>query len=1205
MFSHLRTEIAAEYARNAGVEVELEARFGEFRGRNFTPGVSLSSFQRIEEFFSAGAKAEQKHTTDYIRDNIRKTVLSPITPDGREEVTWMRKTRAWNHDVPDYNLRLSMSREEAIDPVPNFVHTETRVKHRRSYVVFNGTVRVDLTVVGQRYEVEVELLNQQSFPNFDRGVQITLQKLLNTLILYTTGEANILTNYINGILQGRKPYVIDHTVLVQARDLNLKDLVIGGLVGNPDTGYTVTHKADGERKLLVFHESGVWLVMAPRHFNKILDLKVPQLYGTIIDGEELSPSKRRTGAPAAKYWFLAFDCMARRGDGTIQNLPHSQRMEFCQVVVNYISSLKYQSEDKRILAANTKDFRGFNTVNEFYDVMNGMFDEQDLLPYHQDGFMFTPSATPYNSGTDQLPLFQRVLTRYPDICKWKPKEKLTIDFQIQWGRLTPEGKRTLVLFSGNMPGQPNNLVQFTGTLYNPFDATTVDAENQLTLNLVNDSIVEYAWDYQSNILYPVRVRHEKTRPNRIDRVENIWDLIQHPLDAATMKGDDFTLVFAYHNRIKKAIYNFASPKGRDNMTLLDIGSGRGGDVAKWKKFSRIVAVEPNGEHIVELRRRLELQGMTDRVMIVQCGGQDTATITAAVQQFLGGPADVVSMMLSLSFFWQNREIFEALVTTIRTNMKLNGNFVFMTIDGDAVQQLFDPMFQGFQLSELRLGPATLNYNPPQLNINMPGTIVGEQQEWLVRLGDFLLRDFQLVELHRADGEGFLSAQENIYTKMYTFGALAKNKQTPGLIQTPVVNTMITVPATPLPTARLPTRLPVATMPMFTPVVTIPMAPIPALTSPGRTTMPVPTSPRPTAPVPRNLNLPTIPTLAPRVVSPPLPRVQSPPRIDLPPMTAIPHFNAPTIPTILLPQVPTMAPMQTLPVTLPMGGPAGFPQGLPPGLPMIPALYTQAPGAVSNFNYTPMPVQMGPQTVSSLPVRRPNAPGQPGIGDDTYRPMTVPWYDNVVRIAAIGDGSCFFHAVLKGYLIIYQDNPSYAFRQDFVAKFRRDLAYLLQLPAGEANTPQIIALKTDVSQLTRQPVDPITFYDNAANGAFLEFFLLQLQNQGDPITDDDGVPLDFSLPGMQQLFNSYRDVGYEVYQYAADMMGIDIFVTIGYTDNLKPFINTQLEGREPRPAVVIVGNKHHYEVIGIMKPEGIQTVFMPDDIFLTLLKQQRA
>jgi len=76
------------------------------------------------------------------------------------------------------------------------------------------------------------------------------------------------------------------------------------------------------------------------------------------------------------------------------------------------------------------------------------------------------------------------------------------------------------------------------------------------------------------------------------------------------------------------------------------------------------------------------------------------------------------------------------------------------------------------------------------------------------------------------------------------------------------------------------------------------------------------------------------------------------------------------------------------------------------------------------------------------------------GDDVVEPLPqCCWYRNVVRIGTIGDGSCFFHAVLKGGSPEYQKNNSYNVRTKHAFLLRRDLAYLLTLPNSRYPTEE--------------------------------------------------------------------------------------------------------------------------------------------------------
>jgi hypothetical protein len=786
----IKQRINSTYANYNDGTIELEARFGQIVRNSFKPGVPREVFNRIREYFDQRSQAVEIKTTDYISQNVRKTVTIPVG-DEIPEVIWITKNRLWNQEDKDYGIRYSMSREIPIQPVANFVPEIIREKNRYSYVVFNNMVKIDITMVNMvqleanngtdktikditKYEIEVELLNPRGLDSFEKALIVTLQKILDTIILYKDNEATSLINYVNSLLGSDKNGLLDHYPLVQARNLKLKDMVWGGLVGNDKTGYSVTHKADGQRKLLVFHTTGIWLAMAPRSLNRITNTEIPELTGTILDGEMIPSDKKLPGAPDSRIWYLAFDALVFSNNNIMGN-PHGVRMNHAQAVAD---SLK-----NKLIWVNTKTFKNFTTPQEFFKVMREMFREQQLLSYKQDGFMFTPVNTIYNPHSDNYSLYQRVLTDYPDICKWKPHEQLTIDFQIQW-IATPEGQKVQLYV--NNKGRP---VLFKGTKVFPF-TDQVDSNHELTRGLPSGTIVEYGYDNLTNTLVPIKIRYDKNKPNKIDIAEDVWMDINRPLDRNTMEGNTFTLLRAYHNRIKKELFdnknltqlNQGNSIQANGGTLLDIGSGRGGDVSKWKNFSKIVAVEPNKEHIVELERRIKLNGMENRVMIVNAGGEDTHTIYNAVRSFIGERVDVISMMLSMSFFWRSQFMVGKLINTLLTNIKETGKFIFLTIDGDLVEQTFEPAFQtGPALTKLKLNQATLEYfgnkNPKELKIHIEDSIVEDQTEWLVRLGDLIigLRNFgfDFSERKRADSERFLTEEEITMTQMYTYGIISK------------------------------------------------------------------------------------------------------------------------------------------------------------------------------------------------------------------------------------------------------------------------------------------------------------------------------------------------------------------------------------------------------------------------------------------------
>ena len=731
--------------------LELEAKFGRFTRNGFESSLDKQNYIRTKSYFDKMAKPTISKTTDHVMGRVRKT----IGESG--EVTWMTKERLWNEDLYDYNIRYSMSREIKSNPITShFAPDLIREKFRSSYLVFNNTVRIDITTVDTfaknekrtTYEVEIELIDKKSLDNFEKAINVTLRLVLDTLILYTEKERFAISTEINGILGSAKKGYIDHYPLVQARNLKMRDMVFGGIVGNSNFGFTVTHKVDGVRKMLYFARNGVWLA-SPSSLTRISNIEIPTLTGTILDGESVPLENRFNDAPKSRFWFLAFDAMSWLNDKSIQSKPHQQRMEYAQTVAN-----TWKSD---VLTLNTKSFLAFSTPSEFFEVMREMFRQQLLLPYKEDGFMFTPSTVEYNPHSDKYPLYKRNLVEYPDICKWKPINELTIDLLLRKG----------IPYSI----EKNELVPFT-----KFEI----AETPLTENIPEDSVVEFGYDPEQNLLIPRRIRFDKEKPNRRDVAEDVAEDIKNPIDEETMKGNTFALLRKYHNSIKKNLFLSV----QDERTLLDIGSGYGGDLGKWKNFTRILAVEPDPEHVEELRRRLITYGMSDKVRILLAGGQETEIISKNVEELLGGKADVISSMLSLTFFWQSSELVDALVETISRNLRAGGKYLFLTMDGDLVEQTFEPAFgTGQVLKELKLGPASLKYNsdifPKELNINIEGTIVENQKEWLVRLDDLKLRlgkrGISLQVLRKANEEKFLNESETLMTKMYTYGSFLRTK----------------------------------------------------------------------------------------------------------------------------------------------------------------------------------------------------------------------------------------------------------------------------------------------------------------------------------------------------------------------------------------------------------------------------------------------
>lgn len=1158
--------------------LELEAKFGFYSGKWFNSTVPYIHYERLLKILREPRRGyietnQESSVSQEADENIRRITITPQGNDP-ERVLWQRKSNLGDFEFPDYDIRISANKEEDLSPdqIPReFRPTTIRERTRHSFILVENLIRVDMTevmmrgkdnTVRPRYEVEVEFLgHQEDLPIFNEYIEKVFKWLRGTNLIYTNAVKTQLNQEIHAILGGKTPGLIDKELLVEARNIKRRDLIYGGIVGNNHlinekvlstnkrpvtrgaggTNYMITFKADGTRKMLIIHSTGIWLVYPPFEFNLVLDLslKLPQLdklltgyNGTVLDGELVTAKPDRTVNIA--YWYKAFDCLAFRGNAGIQAQSYLER----QKIVNALAG-PMRTE---ILTIDTKRTEEIKSPTDFFRLVREFLDGRDDLNYNEDGIMFIPIDVIYNPYSQDYDLKDRSLARIPDICKWKEGIDITIDFAIKWVKLEgSEGVENGHLDLYSYDHIKNEMVPFRGDLINPFTPDMVDHTDPLTLGEPTNTVMEYEWirlPGGKGIFRPRRIRPEKMgSPNRLSIALDDWDDIMNPITQDDILGDTLTMTFSYHNRVKKGLYGII-PRGSN---ILDIGSGRGGDVAKWigladkGKGGLIVAVEPNAEHRNNLMTRINTFNMQNRVRIVPTGGEDTVAITNAVREFIpGGKVDVVTIMLSLSFFWASDSHLDALVQTIVTNLKPGGMIVFLTVDGTTVEQIFEPALNGPHITDKTIATATLHLypNPPlgfgrAIDFILPDTIVGEQREFLVHLNDLSLRlepyGIILAELHRAEGEKLLSESNMLFSSMYSYGyyvnddkiALQQYDQTARTLAN------IILPIIPQPTKYLLAK-------MDTPTITITATAI---------------SPR--SPLKTPINSP------PKVV---IPAVITTPRIMVPQIIAPPKTSTiPTIPIIqglqpINPRTPPIIPQIT---------------GLNI-IPVIPKLTTfqidrdQLPGLAVNFT------GRGGRIVTG-----------PAYNDDTYAPLTCTWYENLVRIATIGEGSCFIHAVLKGFYRAYQENNLALSRLNTAAKIRRDLAITLGM-----EDPQYPGH---------------TYWETSARGAFPRMVMQQ-------INDEDLVRqlgLDYSLAGIQRLLNSTSWLGDEVYSFISNALNIDIYILRATRSNLFPHVHT----RRPeinRGGIVVIGNTHHYEVLAVNTDAGFQTVFYPGDPFLDAL-----
>jgi hypothetical protein len=182
----------------------------------------------------------------------------------------------------------------------------------------------------------------------------------------------------------------------------------------------------------------------------------------------------------------------------------------------------------------------------------------------------------------------------------------------------------------------------------------------------------YEFKLEESVLHMVKERFDKKFPNKYNVV------------LANFKALDFNIINTftskcyrmrqYHNNIKRTILTNLS---KHYKILLDIGSGQGGDINKWAKFSKVYCVEPDPGMREELSRRIAEKGEHNRITV----------INTKLSEFSENIIyDTVTLFFCINLF--NKEDFNKLSDIIKNTCLVT--IIFM--DGGLVKKTFNNFF---------------------------------------------------------------------------------------------------------------------------------------------------------------------------------------------------------------------------------------------------------------------------------------------------------------------------------------------------------------------------------------------------------------------------------------------------------------------------------------------------------------------------------
>jgi hypothetical protein len=419
-----------------------------------------------------------------------------------------------------------------------------------------------------KYEIEIELNNDLCKTMKVEDIESNL-KLLIKNILCGLQSSNYPISY-NESIKIRNEYISLLNINKEESELSSMDFVGPSTYIlemnhiqlekdsydiNVHSDYTVTDKADGERKLLFISSSGK-LYFINNSFNiEYLGIKTgtKSFYNTLIDGEHIWDDKINIYGAFDIYYINGNKESKDKLEGNVFKNPFWDNTIGRYVLLNnIILSIEEEINNPNTVKLFTKNFELIDNTNNLFMTCKKILKRN--REYETDGLIFTPASKSvgWTPDGDLEKLNKRI--RWDYSLKWKPVEQNTIDFliNIKEGINYSNGKpyKTMYLYCGfkgfeepleellmfnNIRDLKDKKYKYRKILFRPSNPVLEDAyicnvllksdkngkyelmtqENEL---IEDDIIVEFAYDIENKnkedykfLWRPLRIRYDKTQ----------------------------------------------------------------------------------------------------------------------------------------------------------------------------------------------------------------------------------------------------------------------------------------------------------------------------------------------------------------------------------------------------------------------------------------------------------------------------------------------------------------------------------------------------------------------------------------------------------------------------------------------------------------------------------------------------------------------
>lgn len=687
---------------------EIELRFSE----RFMDGVSYGVYKTVIDMMTHDNEWTKQIASDVsiIGKDIRSGAYVRKIGDTQFQKKKGQYLRGYLKEIfnkcrVDLNIKLSSASEEDVDTTDEqFVPELIRNRERISFTHSSGMWRIDITRVSTVDRMKTEIEPKISFeieleylPSIARTLTIDIvSNIISKILVCIQGGVQsafltnkqidiVLRNYAGLLKQNpqRPPYFAGPLPFT----LRMQDLENGKI----SCGYSITDKADGQRYLLYLDDNkNAFFISRPKG-NSRLSNSVSYV------GED---SKNRTcilDGELVNNNFYVFDCLVSNKQSLMNGTPLNQRLEkAANIVLNNkqigpislhmkkfylthsdgVKSIKIKGQDRQFI---TK----IKQSKDLFAMAGKIWSNKDKnKSYDLDGLIFTPIGLDY---------FNK------EIYKWKPRSMQTIDFFIKKkapqtfilhiASKDPEDKIYKNMTFGGIDGNGTFLNQYNQPIRNAiydYSPNLTTGEIQVSVKNYNvfpdNSVIEFKWHGKNFI--PLRTRLDKSFSNGIGATNDAWESIINPISLAKLEHPKYvSCIRKYHNKIKDhLVKNYTSDK-----TVLDIGSGRGGDIHKYIKHKSkyVVGVDIEDVEYNYPKDKMEFYKVADTEYSIK-------NLLVAQKSFMKEKLfDIVNCQFAAHYFFKNRKKLDNFISNVTENLTPNGLLILTFLNGDKVREFLE------------------------------------------------------------------------------------------------------------------------------------------------------------------------------------------------------------------------------------------------------------------------------------------------------------------------------------------------------------------------------------------------------------------------------------------------------------------------------------------------------------------------------------